>query len=266
MTTDTPNTESAIAYPGRLFARIAAAIVELGDFIADKRNNDQGYNYLSADQILSRGAAALAKHGVIIFPSIGNIETRVTTTQNNKTRFDTRVTISFSVLSEDGARDSIWYGNGFDYSTEDKAINKAITNGHKYFMMSLLGIRPGPDDSESGEDGQAQQRRPARPQAQPRPTAQPMGNGGHASTPAAPARPALTRDQAIAECAKVGIDLRAHFKTIHKQIYDPKTDSAMVWDLIAANTPADPPTPDHGPQADDGAPAGPDAEAQAEGE
>ena len=55
-----------------------------------------------------------------------------------KTRWDARVEFLFHIC--DGTNEMVqkWYGMGSDYSVPDKALYKAITSGHKYFLSKLL--------------------------------------------------------------------------------------------------------------------------------
>lgn len=132
-----------------LVLKIARASIEAGKFTADKVNADQGYSYISADQVLSRAGQALALNGVIVVPNL--IETAITVIErpNNKSpRLDAHV--RFSMIITDGEKEIAvpWDGFGTDYMTPDKAIYKAITSGHKYFLMKLLNIGVGNEDGE----------------------------------------------------------------------------------------------------------------------
>lgn len=131
-----------------LARKIALASQEVGYLSADKRNKDQNYDYISADQVLQRAGDALAKYGVTIFPSITSTEVNVTERQGKTPRIDAQVI--FLMVVTDG-KDKIecgWTGYGSDYATPDKAVYKAITSGHKYFEMKLLNIGIGNEDGE----------------------------------------------------------------------------------------------------------------------
>lgn len=148
-----------------LATKIIAASVIVGALKPDKTNTAQNYNYISADKILERAGNALAEAGVIILPSI----TEETTTQvdytdsygKSKSRFD--ATVRFVMLVTDGEteKELPWYGRGSDFSVPDKALYKAITSGHKYFLMKLLNVGVGNEDgeheNEPSQDGQVAQ-------------------------------------------------------------------------------------------------------------
>lgn len=156
-----------------LASKIAKASIEVGSLAADKRNKEQNYDYLSADQILQKAGDALSKNGVVIIPSITFTEIKTTDRgQGKPPRLDAQV--SFLMTVTDGAEkhESDWVGFGTDYSTPDKAVYKAITSGHKYFEMKLLNIGIGNEDGEheNGEEkktGKVAQTAPVRNQSSP---------------------------------------------------------------------------------------------------
>lgn len=138
-----------------LAERIAWASIQVGAFEPDKRNKEQNYDYISADAVLARGGHALATNGVSVVPSITSAEitpTKYTTRSGNEsTRHDARVVFSVFVTCGDKPADGLtiqWFGFGSDYTTPDKAFFKAVTSGHKYFLMKLLNIGAGNEDGE----------------------------------------------------------------------------------------------------------------------
>ncbi len=138
-----------------LASKIAKASIEVGSLAADKRNKEQNYDYLSADQILQKAGDALSKNGVVIIPSITFTEIKTTDRgQGKPPRLDAQVCFLMTVTDGAEKHESEWVGFGTDYSTPDKAVYKAITSGHKYFEMKLLNISIGNEDGEheNGED------------------------------------------------------------------------------------------------------------------
>jgi hypothetical protein len=131
-----------------LAQRLAAARVDIGSLKADKTNKDQGYDYISADKILERCGDVLANLGISIIPSVVESTLTAVDRPNKGPRIDAVLKMSFEMT--DGKTDyvSYWVGCGSDYVTPDKAIYKAITSGHKYFLMKLLNIGVGNEDSE----------------------------------------------------------------------------------------------------------------------
>ena len=163
-----------------LAGKIAAASLDVGGKLnPDKRNQEQRYDYISADKILAVCGQALAAQGVAVFPEItGVVADTVNYTKTyqgrveEKSRIDARVQFSMKVTDGRETCDLMWIGFGTDYATPDKAVYKAITSGHKYFMVKLLNVGAGNEDSEHDEQDQptTQQLQQAQPQPQRKPT------------------------------------------------------------------------------------------------
>ncbi len=173
-----------------LIAKIAKASIDVGNFTADKKNQEQGYSYISADQVLSRAGNALAQQGIVVLPELVGIDITTVERQGKSPRIDAKV--SFMVVVTDGEKDINipWFGYGSDYSTPDKALYKAITSGHKYFLMKLLNIGVGNEDSEhESSDG---------PDVRSKATAsrKPAQQSAQQQAAAPSAQPAMTYDQA----------------------------------------------------------------------
>ena len=156
-----------------LVQRLAKAAADVGGKLkADKRNSEQNYDYVSADKILSACGQALATNGVMVVPSIvkRDVVTIEYTNQYGKTlrRYDAVVDLVLKVTDGTSSFEEPWYGMGSDYSAPDKAMYKAITSGHKYFMAKLFCIGEGNEDSE--HESEPEGKAPAAPkQAQPAP-------------------------------------------------------------------------------------------------
>ena len=146
----------------KLVAKLARACVGIGNFQADKRNTQQNYNYISADQVLSRVGAALAGEGLMIVPAISEEVMEVVNPKPNQVRYDALVTLEMTITDGTSSMVQNWLGRGSDYGVPDKALYKAITSGHKYFLMKLFNIGVGNDDSEHDAE-QPQPRVQARP-------------------------------------------------------------------------------------------------------
>lgn len=137
-----------------LAERIAQAAIAVGGGLRpDKRNKEKGYDYISADQILHVCGKALANVGVVVIPSITSdsvvvSEVKANTASGMLTRYDAH--IIFEMIVSDGEDEARipWVGHGCDFSLPDKAIYKAITSGHRYFLAKLLNVGVGNEDSE----------------------------------------------------------------------------------------------------------------------
>lgn len=172
-----------------LIQKIAKAALDVGGKLsADKTNKEQAYDYISADKILSICGQALFAQGVMILPEILSQEVTnfeyIDRYDKKRNRFDAVVTFNFTIT--DGVSMPVsanWTGRGGDYTIPDKALYKAITSGHKYFLMKLLSVGAGNEDSEHETTEEVKQ------------VAAPKN--GKAEAPAAPA-PEMTLEQAMA--------------------------------------------------------------------
>lgn len=175
-----------------LASKIAKASAEVGGRLkADKKNTNDNYLYISADKILAECGQALAAQGIAVIPSMTNAEIVQGQTAGGKNRYDGRISFVMTVTDGETEQTYPWYGFGADYTTPDKAIYKAITSGHKYFLSKLLMIGEGNEDGEHEPSPDAQ-RQPAKQAA--------TNNGnGHADNPfedEAPATPRIERNVA----------------------------------------------------------------------
>ena len=158
-----------------LAAKIAKASADVGGRLkADKTNTQDRYNYISADKILAECGQALAAQGVAVIPSMTDAEVNIGETAGGKRRFDARVSFVMTVTDGEAEQAQPWFGFGADYTTPDKAVYKAVTSGHKYFLSKLLMI------GEGNEDGEHE----AAPEAPAPPQAQRQANGNGAPKPA----------------------------------------------------------------------------------
>lgn len=145
-----------------LAAKIAKASAEVGGRLkADKKNTNDNYLYISADKVLAECGQALAAQGIAIIPSMTNAEIVQGQTAGGKNRYDGRVSFVMTVTDGETEQTYPWYGFGADYTTPDKAIYKAITSGHKYFLSKLLMIGEGNEYGEH-EPSPDVRRQPAR--------------------------------------------------------------------------------------------------------
>jgi hypothetical protein len=184
-----------------LVQKLAKATADVGGKLkADKRNEEQKYNYVSADKILSACGQALAENGVMVIPSIVKQEITMLEYTNSYgkqgKRYDAVVDLLLKVTDGVTSFEEPWFGMGSDYSVPDKALYKAITSGHKYFISKLFCIGEGNEDSEHE---QAEQEQPAPKQAtkpQPAQPAAPVPTNGNGHEPEAPA-PAMTLEDAM---------------------------------------------------------------------
>lgn len=141
----------------QLIAKLAKASQLVGGKLkADKFNQEQRYGYISADKILAECGQALADSGVMVIPELADITvdaTPYTSARGNAlTRYDARVNFIMHICDEETSIKFMWVGLGSDFTAQDKAVYKAITSGHRYFLAKLLTVGEGNEDGEHEGD------------------------------------------------------------------------------------------------------------------
>jgi hypothetical protein len=132
-----------------IYAKIAKVSKAVGSLEADKRNQQARYDYISADKILSVAGKAMADSGLVVIPTVISQTVYEMTSGSGKKFYDAE--IAFVMIVSDGGDttiEALWIGRGSDYTVPDKAVYKAITSGHKYFLMKLFNIGVGNEDGE----------------------------------------------------------------------------------------------------------------------
>lgn len=135
-----------------LSQRINDVMKEVKALEADKKHQ-QGYGYISADKILARVGEAMASNGLSIVPAAIEHNTTLHTYTDSygkdKMLWQVDAQLEMSIMDIDGAEKTVkWTGSGVDYATPDKALYKAMTSGHKYFVMKLFMVGVGNEDGE----------------------------------------------------------------------------------------------------------------------
>lgn len=155
----------------KLAVKIAKAALDVGGKLSpDKRNKEQGYDYISADKILSMCGQALSSQGVAVIPTVTEKAVNIYEYANGtKRRYDASVSITFYITDGETDTTALWFGAGSDYTVPDKALYKAITSGHKYFLMKLLCVGAGNEDGEHEDEPQPRQQAQRRNGGQPIP-------------------------------------------------------------------------------------------------
>lgn len=129
--------------------KIVKASHEVGALATDKKNPQGNYDYISSDKILQRAGDALANNGLSLVPSITSAVTDAyRTNEQSKPFWCANVAMVMTLSDGETTLEYPWHGMGTDYTVADKAFFKAITSGHKYFLMKLLNIGVGNEDGE----------------------------------------------------------------------------------------------------------------------
>lgn len=132
-----------------LFFKVGQVMREVGALEPDKHHDQQNYGYISADKILSRLGTAMVRHGVTIIPSVLSYSVEQVEYKTGRNLFHANLRMRMTIADVDGNEHAVsWSGAGVDYSSPDKAYYKAVTSGHKYFVMKLFMVGVGNEDGE----------------------------------------------------------------------------------------------------------------------
>jgi hypothetical protein len=148
-----------------LAARLAAAMRRMGGLKPDRFNQQDRFAYRSADLILSAANDALAAEGVVIVPLVDDMAETTGQSAGGKSRYEVRIKMRFFVTDGASQIEVPWWSTGVDYTAPDRALAKAITLGHKYFVAKLLMVGVGNDE----DDHEAASSSAVPPQQQPPP-------------------------------------------------------------------------------------------------
>lgn len=181
--------EAQLTNNGPLFKRIALVMAAVRNMPKDGVNTQHNFNYMASDTVLERVGKAMADHGLVIIPTLLDYET-VDEKPGNSVRTRTRARFEMHICDADGnAFAARWAGEGTDYGNPDRALNKAMTNATKYFLLKLFVVGAGGDDPDGDSDG-AQERKPApKPAQAARPQQPPAQQPAPQTAAPAPARP-----------------------------------------------------------------------------
>jgi hypothetical protein len=139
--------------PRNLFQRLAAVQAELEAVPKTGRNTAFNYAYIEQGMVMAVLRPKMAAHGVILVPRIVGSEQSVANTQRGGQLFTERVRMEFTLVNADDPADTLtvsWLAEGQD--STDKAINKALVAGQKYFLMKLFLISDADDPDAGGEE------------------------------------------------------------------------------------------------------------------
>lgn len=136
--------------PPAIYEAIAGMLDDVEPIKKEMRNQQQGYNFRSIDQVYDAVHPILAKHRV--FPTCTILEETRTerTNKNGTTLFYVTLKNRYTFWAKDGSSvptESI--GEGMD--SGDKASNKAMTAAYKYAIFQLLCIPLNAVDSEQDD-------------------------------------------------------------------------------------------------------------------
>lgn len=141
--------------PNKLALKLVTIMGEMEKLQKKGRNSQQGYTFISHEQIVNELKPLLVKHKVMIIPSvIAHDLQQYGTTKSGAPMTQSKVTMQYTIVDAENPTDvivSTWAGEGTDSS--DKATNKSVTASGKYYLMKLFNIaEEDPDEKGSPDD------------------------------------------------------------------------------------------------------------------
>jgi hypothetical protein len=139
--------------PSGLYAKLADAFAALEEVERDKRHENQGWSYSSADAVKRAVRDELRNRRVLVLPAAREYTERPFETSNGKQRIVTTASLEFTLVdAETGESMTLqWLGAGADDA--EKGLGKAITVGLRTFLSDLFLLPAGEDTSAGGSGG-----------------------------------------------------------------------------------------------------------------
>ncbi len=122
-----------------VYERMVAIITELPAIGKTQRNAQQGFNFRGHDDVLNALTPLLAKHGVLIVPTVLERVTAQRTTSKGTAMYEVNLHVQFTCHGKagDSITGSAW-GEGTDMG--DKSTMKAGTMAFKAFLNQTFAI------------------------------------------------------------------------------------------------------------------------------
>lgn len=132
----------------KIVEAINAVMKDVGSLVADAKNTHDNYNYISADKVLAKAGTSMAENGLVVIPGVASQSVEQIPRQGKGPIYLANLQMQMRIAVGDAEILTPWAGAGADYRVPDKAVYKAMTSGHKYFLMKLFCIGIGNEDSE----------------------------------------------------------------------------------------------------------------------
>lgn len=131
-----------------IHGKICALMADVGSIGKDARNADDGFDYRSVEQVCQRLQPLLVKHELYATCEIVSQQTIARSSVAGSDLLNSVLRLKYTVHAVDGSCiSSEVVGEGIDPS--DKASNKAMSVGFKYFWCQLLCIPYGSVDPDA---------------------------------------------------------------------------------------------------------------------
>jgi len=124
----------------KLAEKIAVISTELGKVEQDGENRHDHYRFISHEQMTTQLRGLLAKHKLVIFPSVVSYEEKNTTTATGKQSIRTIVTMQFTIVDTETGFSIVQTFTGADQDLKGKSMGQAITEAVKRFELKLFHV------------------------------------------------------------------------------------------------------------------------------
>jgi hypothetical protein len=148
------------APPSTLVEKLAAVMAAVERVPKNGWNDFHKYHYATEADLSDAVRSNLARHGVMLIPTVDKLEWRTVQAKNGEEKIAT-LTVRFTATDGKDKIDFTVIGEGQDRG--DKATYKAMTGATKYALLKLFLIPTG-DDPETEEDEHPHKGAPPKPQ------------------------------------------------------------------------------------------------------
>jgi len=134
--------------PGKIFEAIVAIMREVGPIAKDKKNEQRGFNYRSAEAVYNRVQPVLAVHGVFSVPRVQEEQRETGQSKAGGTMHWVFLRVEYTFFAADGSY-VVVVVSGEAMDAGDAATAKAMTIAHRIAICQLFNIPFAVIDPES---------------------------------------------------------------------------------------------------------------------
>lgn len=149
--------------PKQLAFKLCLIMKEAGTIAKKGYNDFNKYSYIKESDVAQKMQELYCKHNVFTTSSVVEIFEKEVTNSKGKTQIYTSCKIEYTFIDAENPSDTLTvyaYGSGMD--TGDKALYKALTGAHKYFLIRNFNLGSDEDaEKESPEVGASGSSAPA---------------------------------------------------------------------------------------------------------
>jgi len=184
-----------------------AVIQEAIDRIAkDKRNVQQGFDYVSSDAVLATIREAMCDQRLLLMVQIDDATLHLKSV-GDKGWHMTELRLRFTWINSDSPEERIevpFYGQGTD--PHEKGVGKALTYAEKYFLLKQFHLPTDKEDPDAHEEGAPHGRAATPAAAAPAAAPRPAAPKPHVKLGTWAKRAGLSQEQVGALRAAVGLE------------------------------------------------------------